>query len=84
MTRGAAVLRAVGLLAVLGAVLDPGCARARRPVLDVVFAGDVDALQRTHELVRIAADAPWATVTNSRPRSEQGTVTAARIRWRRR
>ena len=79
MTRGAAVLRAVGLLAVLGAVLDPGCARARRPVLDVVFAGDVDALQRTHELVRIAADAPWATVTNSRPRSEQGTVTAARI-----
>lgn len=80
MTRVTAPLRVAGLLAVLGAVLDPGCARARRPVLDVVFAGDVAASQRTRELASIAAEAPWATVTDThRPHGRQGAVTSARV-----
>ena len=66
MTATATSLRAVGLLAVVGALLDPGCARARRPTLEVAFAGDVADSERVSEIARIAADAPWATVTDVR------------------
>ena len=64
MTAIASSLRAVGLLAVVGAVLDPGCALTRRPTLDVVFAGDVPDAARAEEIAQLAAAAPWATVTD--------------------
>ncbi|AMY10264.1 hypothetical protein LuPra_03494 [Luteitalea pratensis] len=66
MTAIAASLRAVGVLAVVGALLDPGCAQARRPTLDVAFAGDVADEVRAQELARIAAEVPWATVMDAR------------------
>ena len=66
LTAIASSLRAVGLLAVVGALLDPGCAQARRPTLDVAFAGDVADAVRAQEIAQIAAEAPWATVMDAR------------------
>jgi hypothetical protein len=78
----ATAFRAVGLLAVVGALVDPGCAQARRPTLDVTFAGHVPEPLRERERRAIAAAAPWATVRDaSLPDDDVGLLgaTAARI-----
>jgi hypothetical protein len=79
LTAIAASLRGLGLLAVLAALIDPGRARARGPLLEVAFAGDVDDVQRGEEMVRIAAEAPWATVIDAERPHVQHDGTAVRL-----
>src|SRR5690242_14012366 len=79
MTAMTASLRGVGLLAVVAALLDPGCARPGRPTLDVAFAGDMGDAQRAQEIARIASEAPWATVLDAnrpqaRPEGAPGPI----------
>ena len=62
MTRLAVILRLAGLLAVVAAVCDPGCARRPTYRVDVAFAGELPTELRNSEMARMAAAAPWARV----------------------
>jgi hypothetical protein len=57
-----ATLRALGVLGVVGGLLDPGCAQARRPAVEVAFAGEIAGAVQDQEIGRIAAAMPWARV----------------------
>jgi hypothetical protein len=73
-------LRAGGVLAVIGALLDPGCARARRATIEVAFAGDVTGAVRVQEMARIATEAPWAAVIDARLPQAAGFAAASAAR----
>ena len=77
----AAALRGVAVLAVTGAILDPGCARPRVPVIEVAFAGQVPDTVRTGVLSSVADAAPWGTVVDaSAPRrGAEVSAVAARL-----
>lgn len=66
MTTPLAALRLVAVLGVVAALLDPGCPRPRRPILDVRFVGDLAEDERQRELQRLAEAAPWAEVSDER------------------
>ena len=66
MTTPLAALRLVAVLGVVAALLDPGCPRPRRPILDVRFVGDLAEDERRRELQRLAEAAPWAEVIDER------------------
>jgi len=80
LTTLAAWLRGLGLLAVVAALFDPGCARPRRPALEVGFAGNVGDEAATREIARIAAEAPWATVLDARRPQAHGEESSEPIR----
>ena len=54
------LLRLTGLLGVIAAMADPGCARAGRPRLVAELVGDLPADVRASEQRRLEAAMPWA------------------------
>lgn len=82
MTRLAIGLRIASMLAVAGAIADPGCPRPPRVAIDVAFAGELPSAVRARERARIAAAAPWAHVRDEGPGGGQdasGATTVARV-----
>ncbi len=76
----AAALRAAAVVAVTGAVFDPGCAWPRPPIVEVAFAGDVPAPARAGVLARVAAAAPWSRVVDAAAPRDAAVVTHADAR----
>jgi hypothetical protein len=72
MTRVLATLRAIGLIGVTAAIVDPGCVQVRRPALSLRFAGQIPsaAMDRIHARL-VSGTRAWADLETAASADEQ-------------